>query len=66
MIVNGQDVSLTELHAETLLQLINAYELTPESVAVEMNGQIPDRSSWNSIRLRESDRIELVRFVGGG
>ncbi len=66
MIVNGEEVHLQKLEVKTLLELVLHYDLKPESIAVERNGQIPGREEWASIELQESDRIELIRFVGGG
>jgi thiamine biosynthesis protein ThiS len=33
---------------------------------VEHNGEIVERSSFASITLREGDKVEIVRMVGGG
>lgn len=66
MIVNGKEVQLEGLQIETLEQLIAHYGLKIQTVAVEMNGTIPARDSWSGIVLEESDRIEIIRFVGGG
>ena len=46
--------------------LIGHYGLDPVTIAVEINGEIPKRDQWSSIALKESDRIEFIRFVGGG
>ena len=40
--------------------------MEPEAVAADVNGIIPSRKTWSEIILQEKDRIELVRFVGGG
>ena len=40
--------------------------MEPEAVAADVNGTIPSRKTWSEIILKEEDRIELVRFVGGG
>jgi len=64
MVVNGQSVAADS--GMTLLDLIRKYELDPATVAVERNGEIPDRAGWETLLLEEGDRIELIRFVGGG
>jgi len=33
---------------------------------VEHNGEIIERSAYESVTLREGDRVEIVRMVGGG
>ena len=35
-------------------------------VAVEVNRRIVRRAAWDSTPVSESDRIEIVQFVGGG
>jgi thiamine biosynthesis protein ThiS len=37
-----------------------------EHVAVEHNGEILERAQIATTVLRESDRLEIVHFVGGG
>lgn len=63
MFVNGEEV---QSPAGTLLELIESFGLDPLTVAVERNGEIPPRETWESLRLTTDDRIELIRFVGGG
>ncbi len=67
MVVNGENVSLDSLpEIRSLTQLVKHYQLHPQTVVVELNGHIPQRNEWDSITLKEQDRIELIRFVGGG
>ncbi len=45
--------------------------LSPEDpalrgVAVAVNGEVVARSRWQTVRLREGDRVEVLRAVGGG
>jgi sulfur carrier protein ThiS len=35
-------------------------------VAVEVNGDIVPRSRWSAVILRDGDRVEIVRAIGGG
>ena len=35
-------------------------------VAVERNREIAPKSLWETIRLADGDRLEIVQFVGGG
>ncbi len=37
-----------------------------EHVAVERNGEILERAELAGVVLRAGDRLEIVRFVGGG
>ena len=66
MVVNGKNISPAELKLNTLSDLVSHFDLDPRSVAIEMNGDIPSRDVWSEINLKDSDRIELIRFVGGG
>lgn len=64
MLVNGKEMTVPE--NSTLLDLIRHYGLNPEAVAVERNGQIEKRDSYADIKPGPDDKIELIRFVGGG
>jgi thiamine biosynthesis protein ThiS len=64
LVVNGKRV---ELEAPTpLLSYLEKLGVNPRTVAVEHNGEIVARSSFASITLREGDKVEIVRMVGGG
>ncbi|MCB1320159.1 MAG: sulfur carrier protein ThiS [Leptospiraceae bacterium] len=67
MEVNGKSLQLdANPGIRNLLDFIGHYGLDPVTIAVEINGEIPKRDQWSSIALKESDRIEFIRFVGGG
>ena len=40
--------------------------IRPETVAVEVNLTVIEKSRYAETLLREGDEIEIVRFVGGG
>lgn len=50
----------------SLAHLIETLELAPERVAIELNQTVVRRAEWAATELKESDRIEIVHFVGGG
>ena len=50
----------------TVNDLVQDLELVGEQVAVELNGQIVSRDRWQEEALASRDRVEIVRFVGGG
>jgi len=62
--VNGEEKDL--IPESTLLQLVAELNLTPERVAVELNGKVVPRAGWPTTQLTDGDRIEIVHFVGGG
>ena len=61
--VNGK---LLNFEKTTILQLIEHYNLKPESVVVEKNGTIVQRDQYGKENLIDGDVLEIVRFVGGG
>jgi sulfur carrier protein len=38
----------------------------PDMVSVELNGEILERSLFESTLLKEGDRVEFLYFMGGG
>ena len=62
--VNGESVDTRE--AKTIAELIERYELPPQSIVVEHNGLAVHRHEWAERPLVEGDRIEFVRVVAGG
>ena len=50
----------------TLLGLLREMEINPQLVMVEVNEEIIDRGRYDRLTLGENDRIELIRFIGGG
>ncbi len=52
--------------ASTLYDLLSELGIPPQTVAIELNGQIIRRDSWQSVQLSPSDRVEIIKFVGGG
>src|SRR5262249_24037176 len=52
--------------AKTIAELIESYELLPQSILVEHNGLAVHRYEWPERRLAEGDHIEFVRVVAGG
>ena len=65
--LNGQPRTFADLPSPThLSQLIEALNLKSDRIAVELNGEIVARSTWNQANISEGDRLEIVHFVGGG
>lgn len=61
--INGVDVDAAEANLKEYL-LKEGYR--PERIAVERNGQIVPRSTYEEVFLKDGDSIEIVHFVGGG
>ena len=65
--LNGQNRTLEGAADPSPLDVvIAALELKSDRVAVELNGEIVRRSAWPETAVRNSDRLEIVHFVGGG
>ena len=62
--LNGESVDARE--AKTIAELIERYELPPQSILVEHNGLALHRHEWPKRLLTEGDRIEFIRIVAGG
>ncbi len=62
--LNGERVETRE--AKTIAQLIDRYQLPPQSILVEHNGLAVHRHEWAERSLAEGDRVELIRVVAGG
>ncbi len=64
IILNGES---RDIPAEsTVAELLEALELTGQRLAVEVNREIIPRGEFPGHRLREGDKVEIVRAVGGG
>jgi sulfur carrier protein len=50
----------------TLLTLLRELPVDPGLVAVERNGELVERTDFANVALQAGDRLEVVRFVGGG
>ena len=64
MKVNGERFEFRE--GMTVSNLIAEMGFSEAMVAVELNLDILPRDSFPSTVLKESDCLEVVRFVGGG
>jgi thiamine biosynthesis protein ThiS len=62
--LNGETVDARE--AKTIAELIDRYQLPPQSILVEHNGLAVHRHEWSERLLSQGDRIEFVRVVAGG
>lgn len=64
MLLNGERREVAE--GISLLQMIETLGLPAERIAIELNQSVVRRIDWPRITLQESDRVEIVHFVGGG
>jgi thiamine biosynthesis protein ThiS len=52
--------------AETIADLVERYQMPPQTVLIEHNGVALHRHEWPQRSLTEGDRVEFVRVVAGG
>jgi thiamine biosynthesis protein ThiS len=50
----------------SVLALLETLGVAPGRIAVELNGRVLRREDFARSALRDGDRVEVVRFVGGG
>ena len=64
IIVNGET---REFKSEsTLLEILNELSLEGKVMAAAVNMEIVKQDSWNTHKLNNGDKLELLDFVGGG
>jgi len=65
LVVNGNDVDVSDgINVSQLL--VERKVKMPDMVSVELNETVLQRSEFETTRLRDGDRIELLYFMGGG
>lgn len=64
LLVNGERREVA--NGLSLAQLVETLELPSERIAIELNQSVVRRTDWSTRILKESDRVEIVHFVGGG
>jgi sulfur carrier protein len=62
--INGKPVELEQ--PTPLMSYLERLGVNARTVAVEHNGEIIPRTSFTRVTLRDGDKVEIVRMVGGG
>ncbi len=65
LVVNGKDVNSKDGISVSEL-LIEQNVKMPDMVSVELNGNIIPRANFDSMNLKEGDKVEFLYFMGGG
>jgi sulfur carrier protein len=64
IIINGQKL---EFDKETSIQMfLDTKNISPDSVVVELNQIIVPTEKYHTTWLHNNDKVEILRFVGGG
>ena len=67
MTVNGEPFDFSLIASEPcVVALVRHLGLSPERVAVELNGDLLRRGSYAGAKLTDNDKIEIIHYVGGG
>ena len=62
--INGKEYPLTG--ESTLADIFEQLCIKTEKMAVELNEEIIPRNSLKNTKVKTSDKIEIIQFVGGG
>lgn len=64
ILMNGEKKSVPE--GATVQSLLEQFGIHPSTVVVERNELVLPRTRFTETRILEGDKLEIVRFVGGG
>jgi sulfur carrier protein len=66
LIINGKSETINEQYitVSDLLKIKNVE--MPDTVTVELNGEILEKENYNSQKVSDNDKIEFLYFMGGG
>mgnify|MGYP001152478725 FL=1 len=54
------------INGTNLNELLNKLKLQKNKIAIEVNGEIIEKSKYPNLILRRDDKVEVVHFIGGG
>ncbi|MDR3345555.1 MAG: sulfur carrier protein ThiS [Campylobacteraceae bacterium] len=63
LFVNGEQL---ESGVETIGELIKELQIEGKVMAAAVNMNVVKQANWTTYKLKENDKVELLRFVGGG
>ncbi|MCX7842505.1 MAG: sulfur carrier protein ThiS [Clostridia bacterium] len=64
VVLNGKQVE--EEDGLSLHDMLLKRGIEPERVVVELNYEIVERIKWKDTPVKNGDRLEVLKFVGGG
>ncbi len=64
IIVNDERKEIN--NSEKLTNFLEDLKIDLTAIVVEYNEDILTKDNWHKIILKENDKINLIRFVGGG
>ena len=64
VLINGEQRNLeSEINLRELLEKL---ELPTTRIAVELNKGVVRKKDWETVKIADADKIEIIHFVGGG
>ncbi len=64
IIINGEKRTIND--DTTIAGLLKELKIDSQRVAVELNMSIIDKADYSRTILKDSDKLEIVSFIGGG
>lgn len=64
VMVNGEQES--GMVGQTITEFLKQREAPIENIVVEQNGKTVHRSEFDTTKIADNDKLELISFVGGG
>jgi sulfur carrier protein len=61
--INGKT---EEVSGSTVLEILNAKDVSPQMVTVELNSTMLERDELARTAVKDGDAIELLFYMGGG
>jgi sulfur carrier protein len=62
--LNGKKITINQ--KISLFDLLKKYKLEKKKVAIELNGVIIPSNLFKKKQINNNDKIEIVKFIGGG
>ena len=62
--INGSTKLIDE--NSKIQKILSDLKIPIEKVAIELNQEILNKKNLNKVKLKKSDKIEIVHFIGGG
>jgi len=66
LIINGNEKQFPDALPDTLADLIEQLEVELTTIIAEVDGKIVERDNFSKTKVTNGQKIELVRFMGGG
>ena len=62
--LNGDSFEIN--NGTNLNELLNKLKIQKTKVAIEVNGEIIEKNKYPNLILNKDDKVEIVKFIGGG